>query len=155
SMDPATPSVESSFPDPVRQFSIFTENKVGRLSDLTKLFSSHNIHVQALTTLDTTDSAILRVVVDDPDQARILLETNSISYSESEILAVEIAGEHDIDNVLAALLEVEVNIHYIYSFVSRPNGRGALAASIEDMDIVTDALGRRNLKVLSQRDISR
>ncbi len=147
-------SVESAIPDPVSQFSIFTENKVGRLSDLTRLFTEQGIHIMAITTLDTTDSAILRVVVDDPDSARTLLRVNNISFSESPILAVEIAGEHDIERVLMALLETEMNIHYLYSFVSRPMGRSALAMSIEDMDIAIDILGGRNHKVLSQRDIS-
>ncbi len=57
--------------------------------------------------------------------------------------------------VLKALLETEINIHYIYSFLSRPLGRSALAMCIEDMDIAVDILGARNHKVLSQRDISR
>ncbi len=148
-------SVESTFPDPVSQFSIFTENKVGRLSDLARLFAENDIHIMALTTLDTTDSAIVRVVVDDPDNARQTLRTEGVSFTESSVLAVEIAGEHDIERVLKALLETEINIHYIYSFVSRPMGRSALAMSIEDMDIAMDILGARNHKVLSQRDISR
>lgn len=149
------PAVESTIPDPVRQFSIFTENKVGRLSDLVRCFSQKSIHIMALTTLDTTDSAILRVVVDSPDQARELLSREGISFTESSILAVEIAGERDVELVLLALLEAEVNIHYIYSFLSRPLGRSALAMSIEDMDIAMDILAKRNHRVLSQRDISR
>ena len=148
-------SVEVSNQDPVVQFSIFTENKVGQLSDLTRLFSQAEIHILAITTLDTTDSAIVRVVLDDPDQARRLLLQNNVSFSESKILAVEIAGEHDVELVLKALLETEINIHYIYAFLSRPLGRSALAMSIEDMDIAIDILGARNHKVLSQRDISR
>jgi len=150
-----TPTVESTTPDPVCQFSIFTENKVGRLADLTRLFGQKAIHILALNTLDTTDSAILRVIVDDPDKARELLRENGVSFSESQVLAVEIAGEHDVERVLTTLLETEVNIDYIYSFISRPMGRSALAMSIEDMDIAMDILGARNHKVLSQRDISR
>ncbi len=149
------PSVETSLPDPVRQFSIFTENKVGRLSDIAKLFAQHQVHLMALTTLDTTDSAIVRVVVDDPDNARILLKEEGISYTESSILAVEIAGEHDVESVLLCILEAEINIHYIYSFLSRPLGRSALAMSIEDMDFALEILSSRNHKILSQRDISR
>ncbi len=148
-------SVETTLPDPIRQFSIFTENKVGRLSDIVKLLNRNAIHVLALTTLDTTDSSITRVVVDDPSNARLLLLENAIAFSTSEILAVEISGEHDIERVLAALLEAEINIHYIYSFVSRPMGKSALALSIEDMDVAVCALTARNLKVLSQRDLSR
>ena len=148
-------SVERSIPDPVKQFSIFTENKVGRLSDLVKLLGRSEIHVLALTTLDTTDSSITRVVVDDPVATRLLFHEHAIAFSESEVLAVEIAGEHDIDRVLSALLEAEINIHYIYSFVSRPMGKSALAMSIEDIDVAVHILNTRNLKVMSQRDISR
>ena len=149
------PTVESTTPDPVCQFSIFTENKVGRLADLTRLFARGEIHILALNTLDTTDSAILRVVVDDPDKARELLKENGVSFSESRVMVVEIAGERDVGLVLTTLLETEVNIDYIYSFISRPMGRSALAMSIEDMDIAADILTARNHKVLSQRDISR
>lgn len=148
-------TVESPAPDPVRQFSIFMENKVGRLSDIVRLLEEHQIHILALTTLDTTDSAITRVVVDDPDKARELLGEHSISYSESQILAVEMAGEHDMARVLAALLETEINIHYIYAFLSRPMGKSALAMSIEDIDVAVHILNTRNIKVINQRDISR
>ena len=53
--------------DPVKQFSVFAENRVGRLHDLTTLLKRGNVHVMAITVLDTTDSAIVRLIVDDPD----------------------------------------------------------------------------------------
>ena len=93
--------------------------------------------------------------MDDPDKARELLKENGVSFSESRVMVVEIAGERDVWLVLTTLLETEVNIDYIYSFISRPMGRSALAMSIEDMDIAADILTARNHKVLSQRDISR
>jgi len=149
------PSVESTTPDPVTQFSIFTESKVGRLADLIRMFAQNSIHVMALTTLDTTDSAILRVVVDDPDRARALLQEFNLAFSESPIIVVEIAGEHAVEGVLCALLETEINIHYLYSFIARPEGKSALAMSLEDPEIAADILTTRNHRVLSQRDISR
>lgn len=148
-------ATETAVPDPVKQLSIFMENKVGRLSDIFRVFDDHSIHVMALTTLDTTDCAITRVVVDDPRKAKELLWEHDITFSESEVLAVEIAGEHDINRVLASLLQTEINIHYIYAFVSRPNGKSALAISIEDMELAVHILNTHNLRVLSQRDISR
>ena len=59
--------------DPVIQFSVFTPNKVGRLHDLIRLLNAKNVHVLGLMVLDTTDSAIIRIVVDNPDGARELL----------------------------------------------------------------------------------
>jgi hypothetical protein len=141
--------------DPVKQFSVYTENRVGRLFDLTKLFKTYNVHIMAITTLDTTDSAIVRLVVDDPDKARELMVNNDFPYTECDITAVEIADEADLHAVLAALLEAEINIHYVYSFLKRPEGKSALAFNIEDSDIATQALTKRGFKILSQRDISR
>lgn len=149
------PVVERSDQDPVIQFSIFSENKVGKLSDLFRLFAQGGIHVMALSTLETADSAVLRMVLDDPDKARLLLGEHGLSFVETAVLVVELAGEHDIDGVLAGLLEAEVNIHYLYSFFNRPMGRSALVAGLEDVELGAEALNKRNHKVLGQRDISR
>ena len=141
--------------DPVKQFSVFTENRVGRLHDLTSLFKAHNVHIMALTILDTTDCAIDRLIVDDPDKARELMVNNDFPYSESTVLAVEINDESDLNGVLSALLEAEINVLYIYSFIKRPEGRCALAMNVEDPDVAAQALTRRSFRVLTQCDIAR
>ena len=141
--------------DPVRQFSVFAENRVGRLYDLAGLFKAHNVHIIALTTLDTTDSTIVRMIVDDTDKARELMINNDFPYAECDVLAVEITDEGDLKGVLAALFEAEINIHYVYSFIKRPEGKSALALNIEDADVAACALATHGFKVLTQRDISR
>ena len=141
--------------DPVIQFSVFTENRVGRLHDLTGLLKRNNVHVMAITILDTTDSAIVRLVVDDPDKARELMINNDFAYAECNIVAVEIVDESELNGVLAALFEAEINLHYIYSFIKRPQFKGALAMSVEDEEVASQALTNRGFKVLSQSDISR
>lgn len=141
--------------DPVRQFSVFTENHVGRLHDLTSLFKQHRVHIMAITILDATDSAVVRMVVDDPDLARELMVNNDFPYTECEILAVELPDEEQLNGVLAALLEAEVNIHYIYAFLKRPEGKTAIAINVEDADIAAQAVQHRGFKVLTQRDIAR
>ena len=35
--------------DPVKQFSVFAENRVGRLHDLAALLKEHNVHIMAIT----------------------------------------------------------------------------------------------------------
>jgi len=147
--------ISTSSNDPVRQFSVFAENRVGRLHDLTALLKNFNVHIMAITVLDTTDSAIVRVIVDDPDKARELMVNNDFPYSEGEVLAVEITDESDLHGVLAALFEAEINVHYVYSFIKRPEGRSALAISAEDVDVAAQALGKRAFRVLTQGDISR
>jgi hypothetical protein len=141
--------------DPVKQFSVFIPNRVGQLYDLTALLAKHAVHVMAMTTLDTTDCAIDRLIVDDPDRARELMAANNFSFTECDVLAVEITKESQLKDVLAALLTVEINIHYLYSFLLRPQGKSALVLNVEDNDLATSALNTRGFKVLSQRDIAR
>jgi hypothetical protein len=149
------PARITSATDPVKQFSVFAENRVGRLYDLTALFKGNGVHVMAITVLDTTDSSILRLIVDDPDKARELMINNDFPYTETDVVAVEIADESSLRDVLAALLEAEINIHYVYSFIMRPEGKAALALNLEDSDVAAQSLNARGFKVLTQRDISR
>jgi hypothetical protein len=141
--------------DPVKQFSVFAENRLGRLYDLTALLKDNNVHVMAITVLDTTDSAIVRFIADDPDKAKELMINNDFPYVETDVLGVEIVDESQLKDVLAALFEAEINIHYVYSFIKRPDGRSALAINAEDADVAAQSLTTRGFRVLTQRDISR
>ena len=141
--------------DPVKQFSIFTPNRLGRLHELVRLLSSENVHVLALTVLDSTDSAILRLVVDDPDKAQELLADKGFLFTESHLLVVELGATTNLNALMAALLEAEISINYLYSFIPHPNGKSLLAPSMEDHEIAEQALRRHQFRVLRQSDISR
>jgi hypothetical protein len=142
-------------PDAVKQFSVFTANRLGRLNDVTKLLGSHNVHILGVTVLDTTDSAILRFVVDDPDQARDLLRDHGFPLTETDLLVVELEAATNLGELMSALLEAELNINYLYSFIPHPNGKSLLALSMEDNEMAEKVLNRHQFRVLRQMDISR
>jgi hypothetical protein len=138
-----------------RQFSVFTANRLGQLHELSLLLASHGVHVLALAVLDSTDTAIIRLVVDDPDRARELFNTHNIPFSEMGILVVEVDSTVQLTSVMAALLEAELNVNYLYSFIPHPRGKSLLAFSMENNEIAEDVLRRRQFRVLGQADISR
>lgn len=140
---------------PVIQFSIHADNKVGRLHEIIGLLSVHEVHLVALSILDTTDSSIVRIIVDYPEEAQKLLIEHQFSFVQSELIAVELCNEAEIRTVTSALVQAEINIHYVYPFLVRPNGRYALAISLEDNDLAADTLQRSQLKVIGQDDIAR
>ncbi len=140
---------------PVIQFSIHADNKVGRLNEIISLLEVHEVHIMALSILDTTDSSIIRVIVDYPEEAQKLLIEHQFSYVQSELLAVEIRTEADIKTVTSALVQAEINIHYIYAFICRPNEKSALAISLEDNDLAAETLKRHQLSIIGQNDIAR
>ncbi|MGH7967707.1 MAG: acetolactate synthase, partial [Limisphaerales bacterium] len=127
--------------EPVVQFSVFTPNRLGRLHDLVKLFGAHGVHVLALMVLDTTDSALIRVVVDDPDKTRELLTVEGFPFTESKLVVVE-ATSTDLSQLMATLLQAELNVNYLYSFIPHPHGKSIIALSMEDNDMAEQALQR-------------
>lgn len=140
---------------PVIQFSIHADNKVGRLNEIIGLLAVHEVHIMALSILDTTDSSIIRIIVDYPEEAQKLLIEHQFSFVQSELLAVELTSEADIRKVTSALVQAEINIHYTYPFVSRPNNRTALAISLEDNELAAETITRHQLKLIGQNDIAR
>lgn len=139
----------------VTQFSIFTANRLGQLHDLVQLFGSHGVHILGLTVLDTTESSIIRCVVDDPEQARDLLHQNGFAFTEAKLLVVAVDSATELHNVMSALLEAELNINYLYSFIPHPHGQSMLALSMEDNEIAEKVLQQHQFKTLKQTDISR
>jgi len=139
----------------VVQFSVFTPNRLGRLSELVSLLNSKNVHALGLTVLDTTDSAIIRFVVDDPEKTRDLLAENDFPHTESEIIVVELTAPEELVRLVSALLEAELNINYLYSFIPHPHGKSLLAVSLEDNEMAEQVLRRHQFPVLRQSDISR
>ncbi len=158
-MDMDTPELQTAkgpLEDAVRQFSVFVENKVGRLLDIVKMFSQAQIHVVALSILDTADAAIVRMVSDDPDRARALLQEHGLAFTEVTLVVVELSSSAtDLQAVLTALLQAECNIHSAYSLLTRPRGKAALALHVEDSDVACSVLMASQFKLLTQRDISR
>ena len=64
----------------VKQFSVFLPNKVGAMLDLVKLLNTQKTHVVALSVSESTDSAIARIIVSDPEGVEELFgEKTSLS----------------------------------------------------------------------------
>src|SRR6185312_10003883 len=112
--------------------------------------------VLALTVMDTTDSAIIRAVVDDPDTARRLLHDHDFPFSESPLVVVEVGdASEELNRLMAALLQAELNINYLYSFIPHPNGKSLIGLNMEDNEVAEQILRRHQFRVLKQSDISR
>jgi hypothetical protein len=149
-------TAEAVRPPLVRQFSVFLENKVGALLDLTRTLKDANIHVCGISVVDTADAAVVRIVVDDPDKCRDVLHEARIPNGESVLVVVELPrGPEKLDLVLRTLVAAEVNIQYTYSLMVRPRDKALLALHCEDPDYARDVLDKAGYAVLSQKDISR
>lgn len=153
---PTLATTEKAAGPEVRQFSIFLKNKVGALLEIVKLLQENSIVVLALSIVDTSESAIGRIIVNDPEGVSRIFEQQGIPFSECTVLLVEMQeGAVELPRVLAALLMAEVNIFFSYPLLIRPRGRAVLALHVDDSECATNVLLGEEFILLDQSDISR
>jgi hypothetical protein len=156
-MEVDLPQTSSKIDGPlVKQFSIFLPNKVGAMLDVVKLLHTHNTHVVAMSISESTDSAIARIMVSDPEQVEELFRQYNVAYGVCSMVVVELREvATQLAKLLAALLMAEVNVHFTYPLLTHPRGFAALALHVDDTDCASSVLLGEGFKLLSQADISR
>ncbi len=140
----------------VKQFSVFLPNKVGAMLEVVKLLNANGTHAVALSVSESTDSAIARIIVSDPEQVENLFREHNIAFGLCEVVVVELREvATQLAKLLAALFMAEVNVHFTYPLLTRPHGLAALALHVDDTDCASSVLMGEGFKILSQDDISR
>jgi hypothetical protein len=140
----------------VKQFSVFLPNKVGAMLDIVKVLNTNNTHVVALSVSESTDSAIARIIVSDPERVEKLFRQKTVAFGVCEVVVVEMREvATQLVKLLAALFMAEVNVHFTYPLLTRPRGFAALALHVDDTECASSVLMGEGFKILSQSDISR
>jgi len=141
--------------EPVTQFSVFSANRIGKLNELLQILSSNDLHIAAISTVDTNEAGIFRIVVNYPDKAREVLDDSGFPFVERKVFAIEIESEADIVKICATMTEAEINIDYLYPFLMRPSGKCGLVLNVDDPELASQVLFAHGFKVLCQQDIGR
>jgi hypothetical protein len=140
----------------VRQFSVFLENRVGRLLDLLRHFDdASHVHVVGLNVMDSSDHAVIRMIPDNADAARLMLQDLSISFSETDVIVAMIDDSHSLADLCLYLLGAELNIHFIYSLIKQPIvGDSLVAIAIDDLTLGGQLLVKKGFTLLGEADLN-
>ena len=139
----------------VRQFSVFLENRVGRLLDLLRHFDdSSHVHVLGLNVIDSSDHAVIRMIPDNADAARHLLRDLGIAFSETNVIVSVIDDSHSLADMCLYLLGAELNILFVYSLIKQsPIGDSVIAVAIDDLTLGANLLVRKGFNLLGEGDL--
>lgn len=142
----ATPSVT--------QFSVFLDNRVGKLLDLvTALEGCPQGQLCALTVHEASDHAVVRIVTSAARETKEILRRKGVAYSETELLVVELCNGHTMATLCSTLLGAELNIHFAYAMMVRPNGTATIALSVDDITLAGQLLRRKDFRLLGEADL--
>lgn len=135
------------------QFSVFLDNRCGRLLDLLQVFEGHALTLVAISVVDAADHAVVRLVTSRANLARRLLQRNEVTFAETTVLVVELEPPHTMLNLCIALLAAELNIHYAYPLMVRPHGAATIALHCDDQILATEILIKKQFCLLGENDL--
>ena len=125
-----------------RQLALFLDNRPGMLAKVCDVLAAEKINIYAISTSDTVDHSVIRMVVSDPDRALRVFEEHGTLVVDDDVLMIEGGNRPgslaDISRKLAAS---KVNIEYCYCATSPSAKKGLLIARVSD--------ARKALKILN------
>jgi hypothetical protein len=101
----------------IQQLSVFLENKSGRLTEVLEALGHENIKINALSVADTSEFGILRLIVSDPERARILLREKLFTVNITEVISIMAPNEaRHYARVLKILSDQNISVEYTYAY---------------------------------------
>lgn len=138
----------------IRQFTVFLENRVGQLLDVVRRFEGSNVRIVALTISDSTECALVRFLLSDPEQGREILERAGLAIVESDLIGIELPDTpQPMLQVCTALLAAEVNISQVYPLLFRPTGRPAVALMVDNLEIAVETLRSKGFHAINEDEL--
>ena len=99
-----------------KQLAIFLDNRPGTLARLADELAKAKINIFAISTSDTVDHSVIRLVVNDHRKALLLFEEHGTLVVEDDVLLVEGTNKPgELARIAHRLAEAKVNIEYCYS----------------------------------------
>lgn len=103
------------------QLSVFSENKPGRMAKICYALGSMGVGIYSMSVHDTVDHSIIRLVVDNPTKALILLEEEGLYIITQKVVIVDISNEvGSLGKISTLLARADDNIEYAYC-TANPN----------------------------------
>ncbi len=118
----------------VTQFSVFLVNKPGVLAQVTTALGKAKINLFALTLVDSSEHGVLRLACEEPDRARKALAKIHDRFTETDVLAIEIANEPGMfASAAQKLADAHVNINYAYCTGGAQGGKTTAVFKVADL----------------------
>ena len=119
----------------LKQVSIYAENKKGTIQNITGLLAEKNINILGSVINDGAEYGIIRMIVSDPDKALKELSAQDYLCRMTSVIGVEVEDEvGNLNALLTAFLDSNINVDYVYLSFNRDTGKPVLVLHTEDLE---------------------
>lgn len=126
-----------------KQLAIFLDNRPGTLARVADALAEAKINIYAISTSDTVDHSVIRLVVDDYRKALHVFEAHGTLVVEDDVLMVEGSNQPgSLAKIAHKLARAKINIEYCYCATHPEEKKGLVILRVAD--------AKKALKVLSR-----
>lgn len=126
-----------------QQLALFIANRPGTLARVCEALGEAKINIYAISTSDTVDHIVVRMVLSDPARAlRIFEERGSLAITNDVLMIEGTSKPGSLADIANRLAGAGINIDYAYSATSPNAQKGLLILRVSD--------ARKALKILNR-----
>ena len=130
--------------DIVKQLSLFIANKPGTLASICVELAKYKVNIYALTISDTTDHAVVRMVVSDTQKAMHLFERRGLLVIDNNVLMIENSNKPgSLAKIAERLAKAKINIEYAYLATSPGSTSGLLIVRTSKVEKALEVLKKK------------
>jgi len=119
--------------DIVTQLAVFVANSPGTLAEVCDALAQAEINIYALTTSDSVDHAVIRMVVSDTRKALHVFEQRGALVVENDVIMIDNSNKPgSLSRVAAKLADHKINIEYAYLATSPSSKKGLLVLRVSN-----------------------
>jgi len=137
-----------------KQLNIFVDNRPGRIKTVAEILSNNHINIRAFTIQDRGNFGVVKLIVDKPQQANLVLAEKGFACALKNILAVSIKDQpgnlHKLTEILA---ENNINIMDMYGFVVDPNKMGVCCLEVDAPDSIQPIVEAAGFSILAEEEL--
>ena len=137
-----------------KQLSVFIENKKGRLNAILKGLADNGIDLSALSLADTSEFGVLRLIVNDSEKAKKILNELGVIVKITDVLAVVLDDSPGgAAKVIEVLTNNSISIEYMYAFDTKITGKALMIAKTDDVKAANDILISNGFNEFNEKEV--
>ncbi len=124
-----------------KQLSVFLPNRPGVLAHISSILAEADINILALSVHDTVDNAVVRLVLDNPTKALLLLEREELYIMEQEVVILAVDNQPGtLARIAQKLGHADINIQYAYCTAATRQVAGCIVLKTDQPESAMECL---------------
>ena len=124
-----------------KQFSVMVENKRGALAQVCSRLAEKAVNILALMVPEQPGIAPIRLVVSSDETAKKILDSMGNSYTEEDVLAVEVSDKPGaLGKVTRKLADHNIDVKYAYGTIEKGVDKAMIVMGVSDLEAAVKVL---------------